>query len=156
MAEQNRGERLRQFMQWRQQAGGGRFGRFQGGMGGGQFGGGGRLGRFQGGMGGGQLGRFQGGMGPGNGVEFPPEDIHAMDAEQRTQYRRQLEFRIDWLEKRLTQAVNTLEELDALEAAEAGQATGAEMSLADPFAASKEPENGEERAKSNENERRAR
>ncbi|MEW6301066.1 MAG: hypothetical protein AB1671_25590 [Thermodesulfobacteriota bacterium] len=120
MANQNRGERLRQFLQWRrQQAGGGRFGRFQGGMGPGQFGGGGRFGRFQGGM----------DLGAGQGTE----DIHSMDAEQRAQYRQRLEFRINWLEKRLAQAVGALEELDAFEAAEAGGEAPAPA--ADPFAA---------------------
>jgi hypothetical protein len=120
MANQGRGERLRQFMQWRQQqgggggqgqfgGGGGRFGGFQGGMGQGPFGAG-RFGRFQGGMGQGQFGGREG-LAPEN------EDITAMDVEQRSRYRQQLEFRIDWLEKRLAQTTQALEELDALEAA---------------------------------------
>ncbi len=139
MAEQNRGERLRQFMQWRQQAGGGRLNQFQGG----QFDGGPGFGRFQGGMGRrqfgggmGRFGRFQGGMGPGFGQGGDEAgDLQAMDAEQRAQYRQQLEFRIDWLEKRLTQAVQELEELDALEATEA-----TEMPPSDPFAVEAKPD----------------
>jgi hypothetical protein len=130
MANQNRGEWLRQFLQWRrQQAVGGRFGRFAGGMGPRQFGRGRRLGRFQGGM----------DLGDGQGAE----DIHSMDAGQRAQYRRRLELRIDWLEKRLAQAVNALEELDAFEAAEAG---GEAPAAADPFAGAENATAGSEQA----------
>lgn len=112
---QNRGELLRQFLQWRRQrTKGGRF--FAGGRGG-QFGG--------------RFGRFQGGTEPA--VDQEGEDIQLMNAEQRAQYRQRLEFRINWLEKRLAQAVSALEELDAFEAAEAGE--GRTAASADPFAA---------------------
>lgn len=104
---QNRGELLRQFLQWRRQrAGAGRFGRFAGGG----------------------FGRFQGGTDPM--ADPQTEDIQLMSAEQRAQYRQRLEFRINWLEKRLAQAVSALEELEAFEAA--GEETA--PAAAGPFA----------------------
>jgi hypothetical protein len=138
MANQGRGELLRQFLQWRRQQGGGGAGQFGGGgqrfgFLQGSMGGAGRLaGRVQGGTGRGQFGqgpgrfgRFQGGMGQEQGEDdgplsqFTPDDIAGLDPAQRVNYRQRLQIRLDWLEKRIAQTMTALEELDALEAAEA-------------------------------------